>query len=347
MILFRADGNPKIGTGHIMRCLSIADAFAENGVKAVFAVADDSMKRLIEERGYAVQVLDTCYRNMIEDMDKTIALIHELDARAVIVDSYFVTAVYLIQLKAHARLVYIDDLLKFAYPADILVNYNIYAKRECYERLYSDAGMEVPGLLLGTKYAPLRREYRSVPQVRINKKCTDILISTGGADPVHLALEIIRHILVAPCENDFAYHLIIGAMNTDKAEIERLAKGRKNIVIHCNVRDMVSLICSCDIAVSAAGSTLYEICACGIPLIAYALADNQLTGLKAFEENRLAIYCGDLREAADAPEKLLTEVYKLAEDQKCREEMSERMRLLVDADGAKRIADFINCFGRD
>ena len=338
MIIFRADGNPDVGTGHIMRCLSIADAFRSMGKEAVFAAADGSMKGLIEARGFRCFVLGTDYRDMPSDLEKTCALAEETGARLIVADSYFVTADYLRGLRQRAKLAYIDDRAAFAYPADVLINYNIFAASETYKRLYSESGEDLPRLLLGTGYAPLRAEFRSLPKKEIKEKCTDILISTGGADPVHLGLKMAELISAGCRGSNMRYHLLVGAMNTDADRIVRIASGCENIEVHHGVRDMKSLICSCDIAVSAAGSTLYEICACGVPLITYILADNQIPGAAGFEKQGIAVSCGDAR-SENICRSILRETERLADSFSERKQRSETMQRLTDGMGALRIAE--------
>ncbi|WP_295089953.1 UDP-2,4-diacetamido-2,4,6-trideoxy-beta-L-altropyranose hydrolase [Ruminococcus sp.] len=340
MIIFRTDGNREIGTGHIMRCLSIADAFRILGEESAFAVADASMQKLIEERGFKVCVFDTDFRKMAEDMMFTKDLIKEFNARMLIVDSYFVTDDYLRSFKEIIKLVYIDDLALFAYPADVLINYNIYAKRSVYEKLYSEKVESLPELLIGIGYAPLRKEFCNLPKKEIREKCTDVLISTGGADPAHLALRMISYIAAECYDDGLIYHVVIGAMNQDKAEINNIASKCKRIVLHHNVRDMKELICSCDVAMSAAGSTLYEICACGVPLITYVIADNQIDGAKTFESKGLAINLGDIRAISNIS-KYFEIIMELCSDRNKRLMLRDKMLNWIDGTGAERIALYL------
>lgn len=340
MILFRTDGNSEIGTGHIMRCLSLADAFRALGEEAVFAAADETMKWLIEKRGFQCFVLGTDYRDMSSDLGHTLELVRKLNAELLIADSYFVTADYLRRVKEEVRLAYLDDLASFVYPVDVLINYNIYADKQVYEKLYAESGEPLPRLLLGAGYAPMRAEFRGLPKKEIKEKCTDILISTGGADSLHLSLRFAEYIS-AECRSDgLKYHLLIGAMNRDRSEIEQITSESENIVLHFNVEKMSELICSCDIAVSAAGSTMYEICACGVPLITYVLADNQIPGAKGFEKHGLAVFCNDARKEDICP--LIFEKIKyLAADFSCRQWRRGVMQKMVDGYGSDRIAQSI------
>ena len=345
-VIFRADANHIIGMGHIMRCLSIADAFASAGYSISFVIADDTVEILIKSRGYEVLVLNSDYTRMEEEKWPSTA------PDILIADSYFVTAKYLANLhdmvNTGGKLVYIDDVYSFPYPVDILVDYNAYATPDIYDNLYTGASVDKPQMILGPTYAPLRSMFRSVPYRKQNKVVKDVLITTGGSDELHLALAILQSLLHH--QNDARrYHFILGAMNTDKDEIRRLA--RDNIVLHENVGDMKSLICSCDLSISAAGSTLYEICACGVPLITYSLADNQIPGAQAFERLGLGINVGDLRNPesinsnlvmsgtldSSAIERILMATDELSLDYNRRIEMSSKMQSMIDGYGADRM----------
>lgn len=110
MILFRADGNAKIGTGHIMRCLSIADTFRKIGKDCTFVLADTSMQETISARKYKTVILDSDYQFMDEETEKLKSVIKNMNPEMVIIDSYFVTKRYLESVKSMVRLIYIDDL---------------------------------------------------------------------------------------------------------------------------------------------------------------------------------------------------------------------------------------------
>lgn len=330
-IFIRADANPNVGMGHIMRCLSIAECFSFAGHSVLFILADENIDELVMSRGYKTVVLHTDYQNMEEEL----LFWPEEPSDIIIVDSYFVTNHYFsnlkkMKLKEDGKLVYIDDLAAFPYLVDILVNYNVYGTELDYLNLYNKSNL--PKLILGADYAPLRSMFRNVSRKEQKRKVTDVLISTGGSDYLHLALRIIQS-----NPSRFIYHILIGTLNSDKDEIERLAQSLPNIVLHENVIDMKSLIESCDIVVSAAGSTLYEICACGVPLITYILADNQIPGAKAFERLGLAVNCGDMRGVPDSAKKILEAVEQIADNYKYRCTVGIRMQNMIDGYGADRV----------
>lgn len=335
MILFRADGNAKIGSGHIMRCLSIADAFKRKNKDCLFVLADNTFQPLIESRGYAVYILESDYCDMDGEFEVLKKVVLRYCPEMIIVDSYFVTANYLQKIKKIAYLVYIDDLASFAYPADVLVDYNAYGPDIDYKKLYFNENVVCPRLILGAGYAPLRKMFRNISKREQRETVKDILVSTGGADPAHLALKIAEYVAN---DNTYIWHFLIGTMNPDYGEINKIAEKNKRIHVRYNVKDMKSLICSCDLVVSAAGSTMYEIAACGVPMITYVLADNQVPGAEAFAKLGLAVSCGDLRTKDKAEKKLMNAVDTLAKDFALRKQIGEKMQHMIDGFGADRMA---------
>lgn len=376
-IFFRTDANSSIGMGHVMRCLSIADAFnslGNNNTIITFILADDTVEKLIQNRGYKMIVLHSKYNKMEDELP----LWDFQNFRAIyliIVDSYYVTKHYLSSLRElirmqannnqggndaeRGRLVYIDDVNAFPYPVDILINYNAYSTSMDYKKMYarSNYHRENPVFILGPTYAPLRSMFQRVERKVQSRNVVNILVSTGGADELHLTLSILNHLCASgtfnSSKNGRIYHFLLGAMNTDKDQIRRIAQDKDFIVLHENVTDMKSLIAAMDLCVSAAGSTLYEICACGVPLITYSLADNQVLGAEAFSLLGLAVNVGDLRDSdtidpsfimsgeldTSAVERILAAINDLSLDYEKRCETGERMQSLIDGRGADRMVE--------
>ena len=190
MIVFRADGNGNIGSGHIMRCLSLADAAGERHIDCRFVTAGSELQSVIQERGYKCIVLGTDYADMEPELPRLTKILSDERPEAIIVDSYYVTRSYLETLRRYGNLIYIDDLAAFAYPVDALINYNIYAPAMGYEKLYAKDAK--PLLLLGPRYAPLRKEFQRLGYRRPSSQVKDVLVSTGGADAEHIALRLIQ-----------------------------------------------------------------------------------------------------------------------------------------------------------
>lgn len=335
MLYIRADGNAEIGTGHIMRCLSIAAAVRQRKQKVVFLTADHEMQTVIENAGYTVVCLESTWNDLNREIEKLQALMAAQVQAVLLVDSYFVTEQYLTKLCQVVKVCYIDDLNEINYPCDMLINYNCYAANIQYEQRYKRTE-----LLLGASFVPLRREFQKLPVPEIQNPVRSILITTGGTDNYQIALRLLQR---WPREK-YAHvqiHAVAGRFNKKLEELRMLERTNDNIHVYADVKNMKDLMISCDVAVSAGGSTLYELCACGTPTVVVTLADNQREAAKTFSENGIMIYAGDIRDDKSCISNIVEAIQLLYAKGDIRREMSEKMQNLVDGYGAARIADKI------
>ncbi len=329
MILIRADANEKIGTGHIMRCLSLARTFAEKHEEVVFITADHNGDDLISE--FRIICLDTEWYDMDSEIGKMISIIRDTCPIALLVDSYFVTQRYFESLSGITKVAYIDDVNKACWDVRFLINYNIYGKI----LNYSAYKKKATKLLLGMQYAPLRAEFKNRPSHFIRGEIKDILVSAGGADPEGVVEQLIREI--CPMWNATNFHFVIGALNSRIDEIKKLENG--NIILHINEQHMSDLMENCDVAISAAGTTLYELCSIGVPTITYVLADNQLLAATQFHKDGIMINAGDCREDNGFMVRIQKKLETLSYG--TRKNMSQKMQSLVDGRGTERIVNAI------
>lgn len=266
-------------------------------------------------------------------------------------DSYFVTGQYLSAIPPFAKTAYIDDLQAFDYPVNLIINYDVISPRDM--PAYRSAYRKADRLLLGASYTPLRSQFLH-KQTIVKEKVTDILITTGGSDPFHFCLNFIRHLnsqlhkspgtridVQTSSIPTVVFHIVIGKLNADREKLWQAARNLSCLKLHESINDMASLMGQCDIAVSAAGTTLYELCALGVPSISFTMADNQLTAAKAFDAAGAISCAGDIR---TDQETVLEAVFRFME--KCsfekRKTAHETMRSLVDGKGSLRIAHAIN-----
>ncbi|MBP5280947.1 MAG: UDP-2,4-diacetamido-2,4,6-trideoxy-beta-L-altropyranose hydrolase [Lachnospiraceae bacterium] len=339
MIVFRADGNDKVGYGHVFRCLSIADAFSEMGEKCIFLLAGTDMKAFVESRGHETRILQSSYQELEGELDQLKKILHDLQPKLLVIDSYYVTEHYLKALQEVVNTVYLDDLAAFAYPVGLLINYNVYGPYMDYKSLYEKANVALPELMLGPEYVPLRKQCQGLPRRTVEAEVKNVLISTGGTDPLHVSLSLLKHIEgMGQGTDPHHYHFLVGNGNPDREELLQLAQKQENVTIHYNIPEVTSLFLKCDLAISASGSTLYELCACGTPTITYAMADNQLPGNRAFKDLGLMESVGDLRGVEHLEEVLWHALEMLSSDLEKRINYSQRMQAIVDGHGAERLA---------
>ena len=328
MILIRADANEVIGTGHVMRCLSIAHAFVDRGEEIKFATADHKGDSLIHSRGFDTICLESDYNNM--DSEGIVSVVEEYKPELMIIDSYFVTKEYFNKVHSLCRVAYIDDINETVWDTDFLIDYNIFGTVIDYSGYVNTR----TSLMLGPKFAPLRSEFKNVPK-HIIKPVTDVMISAGGSDPEKITERIMERI--CPLWKDLCFHFVVGALNPRLDNIKSLLES--NMVLHINEKKMSELMQNCDMAISAAGSTLYELCACGTPTITYTLADNQFLAAKEFEKQGLMVNAGDCRHNDAFIENLNQKLDYYAHNIEKRKMISKKMQVLVDGFGAERIVN--------
>ena len=291
-IVIRADANEHIGQGHVMRCLSLADSLKEAGHVCVFACADKVGVSIVEKRGYECKFLNSDHSQMMWDVESTKALVRKTEASLIIIDSYHVSNEYFNALKSLCKVVYFDDVYSFAYDVDCLINYNVYASKDKYDALYANDKVETPKFILGPSYAPLRKEFQKDNSENNTasgvfskeNQGKNIMISVGGADPLHLAIRLVKKIKEDEELIEFRFNFVLGRMIKDILDIMNIASESSNIKTFVDIKDMKGMIESSDLVVSAAGSTQYEICACKTPCISFSMAENQVEGCAKFYE---------------------------------------------------------------
>ena len=342
--VFRADANSNIGQGHVMRCLSLADALEEMGNTCIFVTAKDTLLSLFEKRGRKALILRTSYNETDKEIKELKEILSKEKADVLIADGYFFKPDYFIGLKKAIKTVYFDDVYSYAYDVDCLINYNIYADEKKYREIYMTQKVNVPKLILGSTYAPLRIEFSDSKGVEI-ESIKEVMVSFGGADPLHLALLFIKSIEKHDFTRDLHFKMVLGKMEPDLEEIKSL--NIKNASILVDINNMKEEIEKSDLVVSAAGSTQYEICACKRPCICFSMADNQVEGAKKFGESGAFVYVGDARDNDSFMDDLFEAIKKIKENVNLAKEMSEKAGNIADGLGAKRIANkLINLFGR-
>jgi len=338
MFFIRADANKEIATGHVMRCLSVAVEIRKMGGECVFITSDENATSLIKSHGFETICLHSRWDCLERETLKLISLIREKMTKKLIIDSYYVTEKYLKELGQYTRLVYIDDMNFFKYPVSMIINYNIFHSVFSYPETYKGTGTR---LLLGCEFAPLREEFAGV-SFQVREPVRKILITTGGSDPYNVAGKLLDRIATENLNEDICFQVVAGKFNSHLEHLSRLARIKRNIVLCHDVESMSALMRDCDLAITAGGFTMYELCACGVPSVCFSYADNQLNGVKGFQKAGLMAYAGDVRNNEEqCLSQILSHIRTYIENPDSRKEISVSMQKLVDGKGASRIAEAI------
>jgi UDP-2,4-diacetamido-2,4,6-trideoxy-beta-L-altropyranose hydrolase len=336
-LLLRADASPRIGTGHVMRCLALAQAWQDAGGRASFASDDlpPALRDRVVAEGYAVE--PAAAPGTSEDAARTAALAKGLRAEWVVLDGYRFGGDFQQALKeADRRVLVVDDFGHAGrYPADLVLNQNLGAD----ERLYAQRGRDTR-LLLGPRFALLRREFtrpgwqRQTPGV-----ARKVLVTLGGADPDNATGSVIAALSGVKIEGLEAI-VVVGPANPHRAALEAAAReSPARIEVRADVSDMPALMRWADVAVAAGGSTSWERARFGLPALVLVLADNQEPVAAALGAGGLGWDLGWHHQVGQA--ELTDALERLLRDRAARETMARRGPELVDGRGAERVTQIM------
>lgn len=350
-LLIRADASAQIGSGHIMRCLALARAWQRRGGHASFLSYCESkaIRLRIRSAGIGFIPLESSHPAPIDlhTILMTLEQGHRSDhlmctQPCVVLDGYHFDASYQKTVQGISqRAVVIDDIANLPrYHASVLLNQNINAAHLTYR---CDPGTK---LLLGPRYALLRPEFllwqnwrREIPDA-----ARKVLVTLGGSDPDNVTLKVIRTLLRAEVKGLEAI-VVIGSDNPHGVVLhEAIAHSKGNIHLVHNAVNMPELMAWADVAVSAGGSTCWELAFMGLPHIVLVLASNQQGIAEGLALYGLAVNMGWHASVGDSD--LTNALRELMQDSARRRLMSQRGRRLVDGDGAARVVAILTRNGK-
>jgi UDP-2,4-diacetamido-2,4,6-trideoxy-beta-L-altropyranose hydrolase len=332
-LLFRTDASLTMGTGHVMRCIALAQACQDAGGSATFVMAESTpgiQAKLAEESCEAFPI--ACVVASEDDSRQTASLARKNRAEWIVVDGYQFGGDYQRALKADGfKVLFLDDYGHAShYSADLVLNQNAqadegtYSTREPYTRL-----------LLGPDYCLLRHEFarwrgwkREIAPVG-----SKVLVTMGGSDPDNVTEIVIAALQRLP---DLEATIVVGGSNPHFDSLQRLAsRGGQGFNLLRSVANMPELMAWADVAVSGAGSTCWEMCLLQLPMLLIDLADNQKPIAGALNKLGAAIHLGST--AYVTADEIAKRVGNLLASENDRAVLSERCGRLVDGRGAERV----------
>lgn len=342
-VYFRVDGSPEIGMGHISRCITISMELIRMGFTVTFLLSNDYAIDMIRSLSiYAVELV--CERPYsIEEISLLRTCIDEKEESILIVDSYYAGDEYLNALESIIPTIYIDGLYHCRANISGVINYNAAARRDEYKIRF--AGMKTK-LIIGTEYTPVKRAFKIARNKRSNRidvsEKLNVLITTGATDRYDVIEHLCRKI-ISRSQKQCQYHIVLGKSYSDPQKIYALLSEYEELHVYCDVKDMASLMSNMDIAISAAGTTVYELLCVGVPAIVYGTVDIHAS----FEKLKPNIvWIGDIRSATmdefDKKINYIIEIlYLLIGNKRERELITENALSFIDGDGALRLCNEI------
>lgn len=349
MIYIRTDANEVIATGHVMRCLTIADELKKIHKKVVFVVSDQKSAELIEKKDYPIIITHVKWNDVDIEQEYSIFKSFVKKTDLMLVDSYYLNSEYLTIIKNIMQIATFDDLFSEKKDADIIINYNVFYRKFNYKERYAK---EKCTLLLGEKYVPLREQFRKIkPELEPRKNSNKVLLMCGGADKIGLIFGVLQYI--KKCNQELflsiEWKIVIGKYYTNKNKLEQESNKFTNIEVLHNVENMANLMHNCDLCITAASTVLYECCAMLLPTIFCIVAEDQEYDAVFFKKGDMMLYCGDYMRTPDKTlENIKIHLEDLIYDMEMQRYMKIKMQSFIDGKGAERIANSLveNISGR-
>lgn len=335
-VLIRADGGGRLGSGHVMRMIALAQALRKRGIGAVFAsvLCHPSLRERLEKESIRHVPVAEAEPGDAQDAEQTIALANDLGCEWIFLDGYHFDLRYQKQVRTSGFKVAImeDNDHCEAWYADLIVNQNLGAEGKVHQNALPRGKS-----LTGCRFALLREEFRAGAK---KKKASEwppkrILLTMGGVDPDN-ATHLILRSLEKMTQTTLEVKVIIGGGNPNKKSLQKAAADSKHWVdILVSVTDMPMLYHWADAAITAGGSTCYEWMRYGLPAAIVTIANNQEPIVKALVGKRLACDLGKVEHLSENTAKEHLQAW-LAESR------NVPGYPLVDGQGAHRIAAFLD-----
>jgi UDP-2,4-diacetamido-2,4,6-trideoxy-beta-L-altropyranose hydrolase len=345
-VAFRVDASPQIGTGHVVRCLTLADALRGAGVRTrlVSRHITPALAEMAHDSGHDLKNLPA----LVTPVDPSpahaewLGTSQDADAEAtrqalageewdwLIVDHYALDARWEERLRPSVRrILAVDDLADRPHACDALLDQNLQVAPDRYNGLLPDQCRA----LLGPSYALLRPEFRDVDPRPASGEIHRINIFFGGFDATGMtlrALDEIAPLLAA----GIAVDVVVGA-GTPRQDDIRVRCAALGAVLHVQTREMARLFAEADLAIGAGGATSWERCRMAVPALVVSVAENQRAGCRALAEAGAAVSLGDV--GALARGAIRAAVEKLVAEPATLQAMRRRSAALVDGRGTERV----------
>lgn len=350
----RVDSSSAMGSGHLMRCALLGRYFRELGDDIFFLSRELPLHQIeqIEADRFKVFRLrapaetpagdSPLFEQWLgvspdDDACETLEILAGLSGIDwLIVDNYALDARWEQRVRPFVKkIMVIDDLADRVHDCDLLLDQNFY---DCYDSLYADLVPPHCAKLLGPDYLLLRNEFLGLPRKPVRKQVRHLLITMGGSDPLNLtqwALELVAGQVASPLE----ITVVIGPGYAWEEKLRRsirnLSGERHKITVLKNISYMHEVMHGADVAITAGGSTVYELAFVGVPSIVVAANETQVESSSFLHRHGALEYIGQYRDGLD--QRLLEKLELLLSDFHFRWRLSNSSKSLIDGNGKQRI----------
>ena len=362
-IVFRTDASIQIGTGHVMRCLTLAEALKARGVKCSFVCRPHvgHLLELIGQHGHEVIALPTL-QNASEHNNKSTSHLDWLgidwmtDAIEVkqalhfkmgnkpvdwlILDHYALSSGWEQEMSTFAaRTMVIDDLADRSHRCDILLDQNLGRTAQDYNGLLSSDTLN----LIGPQYAMLRPEFAENRQQSLQRRADSphlkhLLISMGGVDTTNATGKVLEALKRCALPSDFRITVVMGKHSPWLEQVVATTKSMpKPTEVMVGISNMAKIMADSDLSIGAAGGMAWERCCIGLPSIVMVLAKNQFPGAMALQNVGAAIVIQTINQLID----LLNQWQLQRSTSAILLKLSQEAAAVTDGNGCARVAEHL------
>ncbi len=318
-----------------MRCLALSEELIKrkHQVYIFSKIQNQELIKKIKDNNIVIKQINKDL-SIDEDLKQLIDYIKKEEIDWVITDHYNINENYIKTIKENNfKVLSVDDTAKMHYYSDVVLNQNIGSEKLSY------SSEKYTKLLLGSKYVMLRDEIIKEKNKEFNT-AHNVLITFGGTDNNNFTLKILK--ILNSRFNELKYLVITGPLNPFYKEIEKYSNNHQNVSVFKSPENMAEIYLKSDIAISAGGSSCYELAYNGIPNLIITIAKNQEGIAEDLEKNNISINLGTMEKIDEKI--LLDNVKRLLSDDQLRKQMSENGKQLVDGKGKGRIVDYLERF---
>ncbi|WP_396432666.1 UDP-2,4-diacetamido-2,4,6-trideoxy-beta-L-altropyranose hydrolase [Limnohabitans sp.] len=356
-IAFRTDASLQIGTGHVMRCLTLADALRARGAQSTFICRPHTghLLNMIRQRGHTATALAAADdgftapsfpahaqwlgTDWAKDAEQTRQALGGQVADWLVVDHYALAHQWEQALRPHSRrIMAIDDLADRPHDCDLLLDQNLGRQAQDYAGLLSGKTLT----LTGPAYALLRPEFAQWRehslQNRNEPQRKNLLISMGGADQHNATGTVLDAIKSSNLPSDLRITVVMGPTAPWLAQVQAQAAAMpQSTQVLDGVSNMAQLMAESDLCIGAAGSSAWERCAMGLPTVVWIMAANQQKGALALQAHGAAVIAADSSQLTHHLTTLLVDDQTSLSLRK----MSHQASILTASDGTAQVVELL------
>lgn len=339
MFYIRTDANGVIASGHVMRCISIARELSRKKQQITFLISDEISKSILPGGEFQSIVLNTTWKNLLPEISTVKALLKKGDS--LLIDTYSICEEYVKELCHYANVYYLGSKRIPLGPLKALINYSTDIDEQFYLKHYNPSKTK---LLLGPWYAPIREEFCH-QKYKIANKVRRVLITAGGAPSLTFLERLLEKLLIADTNGIDNFDVVVGRLPRNKEGLYKKYSSSTKICFLENVQTMGQIMAQCDLAISANGTTVYELAAVGVPTITFAMVKEQTRSAEKLASMGATYYVGSSYDNMDAcVEALVDATQLLCENLEVRIKLAKRAHELIDGNGCERLVEVLLAF---